>query len=676
MRLRAWETAQVWLRRRRRKRAAKGRTRSLRAYLLVALLLGLSATFAGCLRYLTPRPAGERISVSDVGQLATQKALTSLTLRDEDALAVGVARCTPQSAKVLRCPAGATTARFWLAYPKNGAATSALLQQASTGGAHVEVDAQTTKANVRVVTTFVLPLFMLATVFVLLTSAGRSGSSAIGAVEMFGSIGSSSRFGRRRSRPVTFADVAGADGALEELKEVRDYLADPARYKDIGASPPKGVLLIGPPGCGKTLLAKAVAGEVGVPFFSVAGAEFVESLVGVGAARVRDLFRRVRAAAPAIVFIDELDAAGRKRSSGGGTGGSEEREQTLNQLLVEMDGFDASSGVVVMGATNRPDILDPALLRPGRFDRHVTIDRPDLPGRIRILELHANSKPFAPEVDFTFVARRTPGFSGADLANVINESALLAVRVGKDEIEMTDLEDAIQRVLNGTVRKGRVLSEEERTRVAYHESGHVVAAAAQGLTGDVHRVSIVASGHSLGSATLRADAEAALLTRDQLAHRLVVHLAGSVAEEMVFGSPSTGSENDFAQATRLAKDVVTRFGMSPAIGPMRLAGPEMDEFLDAESEFGLISGQLQYEAEKEIRRLLAEARVEAQQLLATHRAALDALAAKLEEEETVEGSDLDAVLARVQPEIELLAAFASNGHSAEVGELSDTFLEI
>ena len=669
-------TAQTWHRRWRRTRVAHSRVRSRQTYVLLGLLGVLAGLFLYCLSFLAPSPTGQKIPLSNFYTLSTDHAVTQLILRDEDAQALGTTKCTARAATVIHACTGTTsTARFWLSYPKSDAATKDLIDQARAAKALVVVDAQTRKGEVRIVTMFVLPLLMLATVFVLLTTAGRAAASGIGAVEMFGSIGSSSRFGRKRHRPITFADVAGADEAVEELQEVRDYLANPLRYKEIGAQPPKGVLLIGPPGCGKTLLAKAVAGEVGVPFFSVAGAEFVESLVGVGAARVRDLFRRVRAAAPAIVFIDELDAAGRKRGAGGSGGGSDEREQTLNQLLVEMDGFDVSSGVVVMGATNRPDILDPALLRPGRFDRQVTIDRPDLPGRVRILELHARGKPVAVEVDFGYVARRTPGFSGADLANVINESALLAVRAGKEEIDTADLEEAIQRVLTGTVRKGRMLTEEERSRVAYHESGHVIVAAANGQVGDVHRVSILARGHTLGTASVRADAEAAVLTREQLTHRLVVHMAGAAAEEMVFGSPSTGAEKDFAAATALARDIVARYGMSPAIGRIRLSAPEVEEFLDADADYGYISGQLQFEAETEIRRLLAEAERDAQRTLATHREALDALAHRLEAEETVEGPELEAMLAKVQPEIELLGAFASNGNKKNIGHLAETLPE-
>jgi cell division protease FtsH len=451
---------------------------------------------------------------------------------------------------------------------------------------------------------------------------------------------------------VTFAHVAGADEAVAELKEVVDYLREPDRYADIGATPPKGVLLFGPPGCGKTLLAKAVAGEAAVPFFSVAGAEFVESLVGVGAARVRDLFQRVRAVAPAIVFIDELDAAGRRRGHGGG-GGSDEREQTLNQLLVEMDGFDVSAGIVVVGATNRPDILDPALLRPGRFDRHVTIEQPDVGGRQLILELHALNKPVDPAVDFAHLAKRTPGFSGADLANVVNEAALLTVREGKTEVEMPELEEAIERVLAGPKKRGRVLSSEERKRSAYHESGHALVAAASGRLADVHRVTILARGRTIGGAGIRSDADALLLTRDQLFARLVTGMAGLAAEQLVFGMPSTGAEQDLTEVTELARDMVGRFGMGAR--RRRLLAPEGDGFLGDEVPLAQISNQTHHEMETEIDELLARAEREATRLLTLHRPVLDTLAERLEVEETLEGPDLESVVALVRPEVSAFA---------------------
>jgi cell division protease FtsH len=662
--------------------------------LLVALVL-LAGSFVWSLSFLAPKPRGRQISVSQLNALAEQKRISSATFRDQDAQIVGSFLCavpkadtgntattgqsgatstgTGSSSKAPRCQTDSTTGTasktdaFWMPYPKSDSATNTLITMAVNAGASVSVDPQTSKSNIRIVATIVLPLMMLANLFALLFASGKGSSSGIGEVEMFGSIGKG-KMRRRQKAPVTFANIAGADEALEELKEVRDYLAAPERYEQIGAQPPKGVLLIGPPGCGKTLLAKAVAGEVGVPFFSVAGAEFVESLVGVGAARVRDLFRRVRAAAPAILFIDELDAAGRKRAQGGGSGGSDEREQTLNQILVEMDGFEISSGIVVMGATNRPDILDPALLRPGRFDRHVTVERPDLVGRTRILELHARGKPVSPEVDLSYVARRTPGFSGADLANVVNEAALLAVRQGKEAIEVTDLEEAVQRVLTGAGRRGRMLSPQERKRASYHESGHVIVAAAAGRFDEVHRVS---TGRNIGSTEVKRQGDASVLTRGQLRGRLLTLLAGVASEELVFGEPSTGSESDLQAATDLARDMIGRYGMSAKLGRARLLDKDVDEFLDAEIPLGPVSGQTHYDLDVEIRRLLDEAEQEATSLLITHRQTLDSLSARLEIEEMLEGPDLDAVLALVRPEVELFAGMIPSDEGANDASTAD-----
>ncbi len=691
----------------RRARVAKRKTRSRQTYVLMGTLAGLAVLFFLSLGYLAPHPVGRQITVDQLSALAVQHQVVSATFRDEDAQIVGEYTCTtpatatpsqgyqptttapfvspratsPTCADSMRLSANqpqqhpapdptrtATvvtgTAKFWVAYPKSDSATPLFMQLLTDGGARVVIDTQTRKSEMRIIATLVLPLLMLANVFVLLFTSNRGSASGIGEVELFGSIGKG-RFSRRKKTPVTFAQVAGADEAVEELKEVRDYLADPGRYKQLGAQPPRGVLLIGPPGCGKTLLAKAVAGEVGVPFFSVAGAEFVESLVGVGAARVRDLFRRVRAVAPAVVFIDELDAAGRKRAQGGAGGGSEEREQTLNQILVEMDGFDVSSGIVVMGATNRPDILDPALLRPGRFDRHITVERPDLAGRAKILELHSRGKPLAPDVDFLGLARRTPGFSGADLANVINESALLAIRQGKDEIEAVDMEEGVQRALNGTVRRTRSLTTEERKRIAYHESGHVVVAAATGRFEDVHRVSILTGGRNLGKATFASDEEVAVLTRTQLQHRLAIHLAGVAAEEIVFGEPSTGAEQDLVEATMLARDMVGRYGMSDKLGKVRLLAADVDEFLEADVQLGSVSGLTHQEVDAEIRRVIEDAQREAGQLLLTHRSTLDTLAERLEEQETLEGQALEDLLTDVQPEMEMFGSVLTrsrNGH--------------
>jgi cell division protease FtsH len=542
-----------------------------------------------------------------------------------------------------RAPEG--SGPYWVAYPSSDALTALVAETVTAAGARVTVDPQSTKQAIKAVTTFLLPLMILANLFGLLFSASRGGGSGIGSVMMFGTIGSR-RVRKGGAGDINFDSVAGADEAVAELREVRDYLQDPARYEEIGATPPKGVLLVGPPGCGKTLLAKAVAGEAGVPFFSVAGAEFVESLVGVGAARVRDLFQRVRLVAPAIVFIDELDAAGRKRGAGGSSGGSDEREQTLNQMLVEMDGFDVSTGIVVIGATNRPDILDPALLRPGRFDRHVTIDQPDSIGRQQILELHAKGKPISSKVEFEYIAKRTPGFSGADLANVLNEAALLTVREGKPEIEIPELEEAIQRVLAGPKKRGRVLSEDEERRAAYHESGHAVVAAASGRLEDVHRVSILARGKTVASAGIRSG-DSVLLTRSQIFSQIVTAMGGIAAEEIVFGEPSTGAEEDLERATNLARDMVGRFGMGSK--RRRLLSHEIDEFLGGDVALSDISPETHHEMEDEIDRMLVEAENEASRLLLDNRSVLEGLAERLVTEETLEGEEVVALLQPVVP---------------------------
>ena len=462
------------------------------------------------------------------------------------------------------------------------------------------------------------------------------------------------QFGKARAKLVTkdqpktsFQDVAGVDEAIEELQEVKEYLQNPAKFQAMGAKIPRGVLLFGPPGAGKTLLARAVAGEAGVPFYSISGSDFVEMFVGVGAARVRDLFEQAKQNAPAIVFIDEIDAVGRHRGAGLG-GGHDEREQTLNQLLVEMDGFDQRTAVILMAATNRPDILDPALLRPGRFDRHVTIDRPDLEGRKGILRVHARGKPFEEEVNLDIVAKRTPGFTGADLANVINEAALLAARWGKKAIGTKEIEEAIDRVMAGPERKSRVMSEREKRVIAYHEGGHALVAHVLPNTDPVHKISVIPRGRALGYTLTLPEEDKFMMTREELADELAMLLGGRVAEELIVGDVTTGAANDIERSTKVARQMVTEYGMSDIIGPLTLGQKQHEVFLgrdfQAQPDY---SDQVAFEIDNEVRRLIDEAHDEALDILQEQREKLDQLAAILIERETLEREEVERFLADV-----------------------------
>ena len=461
-------------------------------------------------------------------------------------------------------------------------------------------------------------------------------------------------FGKSRAKrmapdspKITFKDVAGVDEAVEELQEIKEFLENPAKFQAMGAKIPKGVLLFGPPGTGKTLLARAVAGEAGVPFFSISGSDFVEMFVGVGASRVRDLFEQAKANAPAIVFVDEIDAVGRQRGAGLG-GGHDEREQTLNQLLVEMDGFDVKSGVILIAATNRPDILDPALLRPGRFDRQITVDRPDLRGRLDILKVHARGKPLAPGIDLEVLARRTPGFTGADLANVVNEAALLSARHGRKEIADDELEEAIDRVIAGPERKTRVISDKEKRMIAYHESGHAIVGHALPNADPIHKVSVISRGRALGWTLSLPVEDKFLVTRSEMIDELAMLLGGRVAEELWFLDPTTGASNDIEKATQVARKMVCEYGMSDRLGSLVLGTKQENVFLGR--DFGHqqdYSEQVAFEIDKEMRRLIDEAHVEAEQILTTYRDVADAMVEALMERETIGKEELAQILAPV-----------------------------
>ncbi len=467
-----------------------------------------------------------------------------------------------------------------------------------------------------------------------------------------GGPGGAMAFGKSRAKmlqgggnKVTFADVAGVDEAKEELAEIIDFLKDPGKYQKLGGKIPKGVLLLGPPGTGKTLLARAVAGEAGRPFFSISGSDFVEMFVGVGASRVRDLFEQGKKNAPCIIFIDEIDAVGRHRGAGMG-GGHDEREQTLNAMLVEMDGFEQNTGVILMAATNRADVLDPALVRPGRFDRQVVVDRPDLKGREGILKVHSRNVVMAPEVELNVLARRTPGFSGADLANLINEGALLAARREKKAVTMSELEEAIDRVMAGPQRKSRVMSDREKKIIAYHESGHALVAKLTPNTDPVHKISIIPRGAGvLGYVMQLPTEDRFVVQREEMLSRLAVSLGGRASEEIIFGDVSTGASNDLQKATETARGMVMRFGMSNKVGRVAYGSDEREVFLGRDFSRERSYSEKTAEAiDAEVKVLVENAYTQAKALLTKNRKSLVKLAETLLEKEIIEGSDLDSLL--------------------------------
>lgn len=490
---------------------------------------------------------------------------------------------------------------------------------------------------------FLLPTLLVGVFFWLMLSGMQGGGNRL---MQFGK--SRAKLVSKESPKVSFDDVAGADEAIEELREIKEFLQQPAKFQAVGARIPKGVLLYGPPGTGKTLLARAVAGEAGVPFYSISGSDFVEMFVGVGASRVRDLFDQAKQNAPAIIFVDEIDAVGRHRGAGLG-GGHDEREQTLNQMLVEMDGFDPKTNVIMIAATNRPDILDPALLRPGRFDRQIAVDAPDLKGRVKILQVHSKSKPLADSVDLEVVARKTPGFTGADLANVLNEAALLTARADAQLIDNRALDEAVDRVIAGPQRRTRVMKDREKLVTAYHEGGHALAAAAMNYTDPVTKVTILPRGRALGYTMVLPLEDKYSVTRNELLDQLTYALGGRVAEEIVFHDPSTGASNDIEKATSIARRMVTEYGMSASVGAVKLGQAQGEVFLGRDMGHQRDYSEIVAErVDAEVRALIEQAHTEAYKVLNANRAILDRLAAELLQHETLDHLQIAEIFQNVK----------------------------
>ncbi|MCM3125866.1 ATP-dependent zinc metalloprotease FtsH [Mesobacillus sp. AQ2] len=503
--------------------------------------------------------------------------------------------------------------------------------------ADADVDIKPAKETSGWVTFFtsIIPFIIIFILFFFLLNQAQGGGSR---VMNFGK--SKAKLYNEEKKKVRFKDVAGADEEKQELVEVVEFLKDPRKFAELGARIPKGILLVGPPGTGKTLLARAVAGEAGVPFFSISGSDFVEMFVGVGASRVRDLFETAKKNAPCIIFIDEIDAVGRQRGAGLG-GGHDEREQTLNQLLVEMDGFGANEGIIIVAATNRPDILDPALLRPGRFDRQITVDRPDVTGREAVLKVHARNKPLDESVNLKSIAARTPGFSGADLENLLNEAALVAARRNKKKIDMLDLDEATDRVIAGPAKKTRVISKKERNIVAFHEAGHTVIGVVLDEAEMVHKVTIVPRGQAGGYAVMLPKEDRYFMTKPELLDKITGLLGGRVAEEIVFGEVSTGAHNDFQRATGIARRMVTEFGMSDKLGPLQFGQAQGQVFLgrDLNNEQNY-SDKIAYEIDVEIQTIIKDCYARAKDLLTKHRDKLDIIANTLLEVETLDAEQI------------------------------------
>ncbi|UTI65816.1 ATP-dependent zinc metalloprotease FtsH [Paraconexibacter antarcticus] len=540
---------------------------------------------------------------------------------------------------------------YEVGFTDQGAAPlEAKLQAAKADGKLVDYDVEGKKSNGWLsLLTYVLPFLIFFGFWIFLMNQVQGGGSKV------------MSFGKSRAKrlsvdspKITFRDVAGVDEAVEELHEIKEFLENPKKFQALGARIPKGVLLYGPPGTGKTLLARAVAGEAGVPFFSIAGSDFVEMFVGVGASRVRDLFEQAKQNSPCIIFMDEIDAVGRHRGAGMG-GGHDEREQTLNQLLVEMDGFESKDNIIMIAATNRPDILDPALLRPGRFDRQIAVDRPDRKGRQRILDVHTRGKPLAKDIDTDTLAGQTPGFTGADLSNLVNEAALLAARIGKREITQTELEEGIMRVIAGPEKKTRVMGEKERLITAYHEMGHAIVGHYLEHADPVHKISVISRGQALGYTISMPQEDKFLTTRGELVDSIAMTLGGRAAEEIVFGEITTGASNDLEKVTSTAKQMVMRFGMSDKMG-LRVFGhdhgqPFLGREFQTEPDY---SDEIARDIDGEIRRIVESAHQRAKDILNEHREHLNSISEILLRRETIEATEFEALLAG-KPEKEVFA---------------------
>ncbi|WP_368645878.1 ATP-dependent zinc metalloprotease FtsH [Alkalibacterium putridalgicola] len=546
----------------------------------------------------------------------------------------------------------------------------------------VSVEEPTTGIWTSLLFSFLPLLLFVGFIYFMMGQAGQGGGGGGGGRGVMNFGKSKAKETDAKTSKVRFSDVAGADEEKEELVEIVEFLKDPRRFANLGARIPAGVLLEGPPGTGKTLLAKAVAGEAGVPFFSISGSEFVEMFVGVGASRVRDLFENAKKTAPAIIFIDEIDAVGRQRGAGMG-GGHDEREQTLNQLLVEMDGFTGNEGVIVIAATNRQDVLDPALLRPGRFDRRIMVGRPDVKGREAILKVHAKNKPIAPDVDLKIIARQTPGFSGADLENLLNEAALVAARRDSKQIEALDIDEAHDRVIAGPAKKDRVISKVERSMVAYHEAGHTIVGLVLSDARIVHKVTIVPRGRAGGYAIMLPKEDRFLMTKKELFEQIVGLLGGRVAEEIIFDSQSSGASNDFQQATQIARSMVTEYGMSDLLGPVQYEGGGQ-VFLGRDySQSKAYSEQFAYQIDQEVLRILNEAHTEARRILEEHKDAHDLIAQKLLEVETLDEKQIKSLFEQGEmpsKDVSAPSEFPSEKEEAERDpedeEIGKTFEEI